>query len=1602
MDAPSPALESLLALLRRRLHLWARSGAMVAAAREALALHGHAAGLRSLNEAWAGGDFSRLPTITLLPDRSLPGIAGAYASSTVTIYLNASWLASQPEAAALAVLTEELGHWLDHQLNKHDTPGDEGELLARLMLGAVFSEGERQFLRQENDAVAIRLGDGSTIEAEAATTPPGPTIHVVTTTADQTDGSAANGLSLREAILLANATPDQEVIIQLTGGSSYFLTASGSDEDLGQTGDLDITARTKVLVIEPTGAAKATISASRLLTADRVLDISSSSRVALGNTIISGGLTSDDGGGIRIAAGGFAYLVNSEVSSNQGMDGGGIYNAGLLYITGESLISSNTASGIGPSGGGIENDGILFIRDSTISLNDGGSYGGGIHNYKTATLINSSVIGNTAKSGGGIMNHFFDSQLSLLNTTVSGNSAELAGAGGIANDGGLVRIVSSTITENTFSGILGYAGGISNEDRTDGVTLRNSIVAGNFKADTRLSSMPDLSGSFRGNAFNLIGSLSGATGTVGLGSDLVGIDPLLAPLADNGGGLLSHALLLGSPAIDRGGYALIPIDQNDDDQDGNTADPFPWDQRGSGYRRLQGASMDIGALEMQPEAALRADVSISLPTSRVAEDLGTSLAVVFRRTGPVADPLVVTYSVTGQAEAGLDYRISGSPDMIDGMGSVLFAAGSATAVLSILPIADNLSESDESLEISINPGAGYTFNSLQSVTGTIGNDDLPLVSLSISPTSISEAGGTPIRFTISRSGATIAPLRVQYSLSGTAALGEDVLGPTAGSGTHEITIPAGASMASLDFLPIPDTQSEDAETITISILPDTRYTVGTPEPQTSRISDAPVPTLLTVTTAVDQMDGTDANGLSLREAIHLANANPAVAYEIRLSGGLVYELTASGVDEDAGLTGDLDISTRTSPLLICTSGTVPATINASKLLQADRILDARPGSRLSLRNLHLTGGATTEYGGAIRIGASADVSLDATSIRDNSALKGGGVYNNGVLVIQNKSSVSLNAANDLSGGGINNNGTLLVSDSTISSNSSKSYGGGLYNYNTATLINSSVIGNTGRSGGGIINHYSGAQLSLLNTTVSGNSADLAGAGGIANDGGLVTIVNSTITDNTFSGILSYAGGISSEGRINGVTLRNSLVAGNFKTDTRLSAMPDLSGSFRGNAFNLIGNLSGATGTVGQGSDLVSVDPLLAPLADNGGGLLTHALLPGSPAIDRGDNTLIPVDQFDADQDGDSSEAFPWDQRGASYVRVNVGRVDIGAVERQTSAVELLAISVTVVPESSPLSIAEDGERTLRLSFRRTGALTSPLTVAFAVGGSASAGEDYNSSGAATFSTTTGTILFSAGSESVDLLLDPVADARPEGDETISIELQSSPDYSIATPGALVGTILNDDSWIETQGTASLIRHSNGNAFVQTGATIQAVSSPHGAAVGSASTTWQMLAAESVAGVNTILFRYNPTNKLHTWNLNANWAWQSASGLIEPNSTQAHGLESAFQLDLNGDSVIGAPYTTIENRGSTSLLRHSNGNAFVQTGATIQAVSSPHGTAVGSASTTWQMLAAESIAGVNTILFRYNPTNKLHTWNLNANWAWQSASGLIEPNSTQAH
>jgi len=165
----------------------------------------------------------------------------------------------------------------------------------------------------------------------------------------------------------------------------------------------------------------------------------------------------------------------------------------------------------------------------------------------------------------------------------------------------------------------------------------------------------------------------------------------------------------------------------------------------------------------------------------------------------------------------------------------------------------------------------------------------------------------------------------------------------------------------------------------------------------------------------------------------------------------------------------------------------------------------------------------------------------------------------------------------------------------------------------------------------------------------------------------------------------------------------------------------------------------------------------------------------------------------------------------------------------------------------------------------------------------------------------------------------------------------------------------------------------------------------------------MLAAETITGVNQVLWRNNTASFLSVWNLDANWSLQSTSGFDGFNTPAAWELESSFQVDGNNDGIIGNPFTTLEAQGNTKLLRRGDGLAFVETGAgTPQGITAPWGiSTTGSDSSEWQMLAAETITGVNQVLWRNNNASFLSVWNLDANWSLQSTSGFDGFNTTRA-
>jgi len=161
-----------------------------------------------------------------------------------------------------------------------------------------------------------------------------------------------------------------------------------------------------------------------------------------------------------------------------------------------------------------------------------------------------------------------------------------------------------------------------------------------------------------------------------------------------------------------------------------------------------------------------------------------------------------------------------------------------------------------------------------------------------------------------------------------------------------------------------------------------------------------------------------------------------------------------------------------------------------------------------------------------------------------------------------------------------------------------------------------------------------------------------------------------------------------------------------------------------------------------------------------------------------------------------------------------------------------------------------------------------------------------------------------------------------------------------------------------------------------------------------------LAAEPVLSSSGYAFywRNNSSGQSARWDLNASGVYQTGSLLT---ASQLINDEVAIHADLNGDAIIGHSFSTIENKGNAALLRNSDGMAAVRVGSERDRVISPFGLGTGDSSSEWQMLAAETIGVQSQILWRNNPGNFLHLWNLNSSWTWQSSSGNFDPLSPEA-
>ena len=440
---------------------------------------------------------------------------------------------------------------------------------------------------------ALRKTAALALVVGIATVARGTTIPVDSTA----DSLAVDGnCTLREAIIAVNtdtavdacpAGSGADVVVVPAG--TYTLTLTGANEDAAASGDLDIIGD---LELSGAGAAATVIDGNGT---DRVLDVDPT---GAGLTVRVSGVTLQHGGPVEVNA----------------FDAGGGLRSRATLTVADCVVRENTVL-VGPPaafpvgrGGGIASDGSLrlercVIRDNQVNANGNGRFqpafasGGGIDvGSGPLVVVDSTITGNdvggvwTTASGGGIAGL----DVTLSGSTVDGNQTSgqnMLGAGGLAVQDATLR--NSTVSGNSEVGIVVADGTMTLSNSTVAantagiqaggavtLVLRNTIVAGNLFGDCAGSPV----GSFVtvGDDYNL-----DSDGTCMLsGTDRSGVDPRLAPLADNGGPTFTHGLLAGSPAINAGNPAAPGS--------GGTACETT-DQRGVG--RPVGPRCDIGAFE---------------------------------------------------------------------------------------------------------------------------------------------------------------------------------------------------------------------------------------------------------------------------------------------------------------------------------------------------------------------------------------------------------------------------------------------------------------------------------------------------------------------------------------------------------------------------------------------------------------------------------------------------------------------------------------------------------------------------------------------------------------------------------------------------------------------------------------------------------------------------------------------------------------------------------------------------------------------------------------------------------------------------------------------
>lgn len=1120
--------------------------------------------------------------------------------------------------------------------------------------------------------------------------------YVVTTTSDTGDGGASSGgLSLREAILAANADPGAEVI-------TFAEELSGAIELIGPLPDLE-----DRIVIRGPGADILTVRRGGG-NSYRIFTVTTGTVAAITGLTLSDGDVAGRGG--AIANSGSLFVEGCHLKSNTATEGGAIFNNGTLSVL-ASTLSGNAAE----RGGAVYNATALDasstkITSTTLSGNTASRSGGGIHNASGAvTIVNSTITANTASRGAGITSRGDqNTRTSVTNTILAGNT------------GPDVDFVDGFV--NPFS-----SGGHNLVGDGRGSEVFSATGDRSGMMDPRLTPLQDNGGPTPTHA-PLVGSLVLGAGSTSLGVDQRGVsrpqgdrDDIGAVEADTD--LLPRSLVVSTTSDENNGTSSPAVGSGTSLREAiiyanSRAEP-------SVITFAPNVSGTIGLLT-NPLPTLTADIEIRGPGADWVTI--TRVEVPDQEFRHITVGEGATVSMSGLTLTGGHALTNDYPNH---SGGAIYNAGELT--LSDCVITGNnanagagvYNDIDGNLTIlrcTISDNRGEWNNPYASSSGggIYSRGTMTIISSTISGNIATSGGGIYNLGTLNLTNSTVSGNKSNFGGGIQNSRFLTIVGSTITRNQQEAWIfgDEGAGVATSGG-------ENDSVTVVNSIIADN---IGT-DVGNSALIDIGIPTNTDEGTSSDTEPAFTSNGHNLigtgnatgdfTATTDRAGVDPKLG-PLQFNGGptkthhpqpgsLAIDRGKASLDPDqrgvdrpqgpwsdigaveAGLSqsgphfqvntledidsldsafaslrsaieaanSELDVSTITFAEDL--SGSIDLATPLPVLTTSINIvgpgaenLTIRPAEGKEFRVLHIAPWYFIP---------DAHVSLNGLTISGGVAQgaepadRGGGILNEGSLELA-RVTVRGNTA-DFGGGIANLDGTVKLTESTVADNSAESGGGIFHKHGILQVFDSAVIGNAAITGGGGI--VAGADtegftsgVAVINSTFAGNTTvappdfGFYGGGAIANfsllseaSSAQLVIINSTFVDNSeINGV-----GAAIFNFLGQMDLANSLLIGNTSIDTEEnSSSSDAEAQMYAPEATVVDSMIGLP-------DGYLLSDIVGPLGDFGGPTQTIPLMAGSPAIDGGDASSMVLP--------------PWvqsDQRGTGFNRIEAESVDIGAYE----------------------------------------------------------------------------------------------------------------------------------------------------------------------------------------------------------------------------------------------------------------------------------------------------------------------------------------------------